>query len=669
MRMPRWILLSCVFLSVGSVAPAIERLPIEDFARTAEVSRAQLSPDGRQLAYVAEHNRINTLHVLDLESRKTFRLNLGEAALADGFYREVGTYTWAGDRRLVLSTQLNDAHYGVIAINSDGGRNIPLTGYENVKELRLVGNSRVPGSQAREVIHVFGDKDCSVLLLDRHENVGGGRNRPDILRMNTTTGIARTVVKNPGEVAVWGVDFDGVARVGLLSHGDLSGLIYRPSETAKWETVLPLKDRRGHLRALGFDKGSERLIVAALTPERRWAPYAMDPATGELGEPLLTDATYDIVPDRHVPSYDGLALVGPIFSKAKRSLLGIKYYTEAARVNWFDQEFALYQRAVDKSLPDTVNLLAGQSDDGKRLLWFSFSDQSPGSYSLLDLEAKALKPLGARMPWINPAKMAPTHAIKYAARDGLVIHGYLTVPAGHEPKGLPLVVMPHGGPWVRDVWGFDPLVQLLANRGYAVLQMNYRGSTGYGDELYQNARREIGGKIQEDIEDGTRWAIAVGVADPRRIAIAGMSYGGYSALFGLGQNPGLYRCGISVAGVTDWLAFLDDSDIDEYRSAKRHWREQLGDPEKDREKLRAASPVNLADQIKAPLLIIQGRSDKRVPQDQAKRMITALAKTGREPESLLMSRLGHNYGDQKQRTEIYTRMVEFLEKHLGPGVL
>jgi len=258
--------------------------------------------------------------------------------------------------------------------------------------------------------------------------------------------------------------------------------------------------------------------------------------------------------------------------------------------------------------------------------------------------------------------------VKYQARDGLVIHGYLTVPVGYEPKKLPLVVMPHGGPWARDTWGFSPMVQLLANRGYAVLQINYRGSTGYGDELFQQAKREIGGKIQDDIEDATRWAIAAGVADPARIAIFGMSYGGYSALFALGHNPELYRCGISAAGVTDWPGIYEDSDVSDSKAARAYWREQIGDPGKDMTRLAAISPVNFADKIVAPVLIIQGEEDQRVPEDQAKRMIAALTRAGHPPEQNLVKDLGHSFGTEKQKAKLYQQVVAFLEKHLGPGV-
>ena len=223
-----------------------------------------------------------------------------------------------------------------------------------------------------------------------------------------------------------------------------------------------------------------------------------------------------------------------------------------------------------------------------------------------------MKLLTARMNWIKPAQMAPMLSAKYTARDGLVIHGYLTVPVGHQPKNLPL---------------------------------------------------------QDDIEDAARWAIASGLADPRRIAIMAASYGGYSALFGLGHNPELYRCGIALAAVTDWPAIFDDRQGDPtYKKANRHWRQEIGDPDRDSELLKSISPVYFAGKIKAPVLIIQGKEDRTVPPDQARRMITALDKAGRILESLFIPDLGHGYGNEKQRTRIYEAITVFLEANLGPDV-
>ncbi|HWA09615.1 MAG TPA: S9 family peptidase [Opitutaceae bacterium] len=602
------------------------------------------------------------LHVTEI-GKKSWRLDLGEATVVNDATKSVAAYEWISNQRLLVTTAVWDAIYGTIALDRNGDQAVPVSGYED--NLVAVTGPKFFG---REVIHRFFDKDQSVLMLDRHEQTSGSPNRPDIVTIRTTDGQISDRLKNPGEVVSWGIDGNGVARLGILSHGELSGAIYRESEKAPWRTILPLQNRDGQIRPVGFDAAHQKVFVAALTKEQRWTVFPLDPASGQLGEPLVSNPEYDILPDHFIPALDGLPLDAPIFSPKRDALLGIRYVTDAPRVQWFDRAFFNRQRQIDRLLPDTVNLLVDISLDGKRMLWFSFSDQDPGVYYLADEETHTFKALLPRMSWIKPPQMAPMLAIHYKARDGLDVHGFLTVPVGHPPKNLPLIVMPHGGPWVRDVWGFDPLVELLANRGYAVLQMNYRGSPGYGEQLYQQARRQIGGKIQDDIEDATRWAIAAGIADPKRIAIFGESYGGYSALFALGHNPELYRCGISYAGVTDWPAIYTDSDVAENKLAKKYWRDQIGDPDKDGDMLRSVSPVYFADKITAPVLIMQGRKDQRVPQDQAKRMIAALEKAGKKPESYFISGIGHTFGHEKDRIEIYQTIVAFLEKQLGPGL-
>jgi dipeptidyl aminopeptidase/acylaminoacyl peptidase len=254
--------------------------------------------------------------------------------------------------------------------------------------------------------------------------------------------------------------------------------------------------------------------------------------------------------------------------------------------------------------------------------------------------------------------------IKYKARDGLLIRGYLTVPKGQKPEKLPLVMMPHGGPWARDVWGFDPLVQMLANRGYAVLQVNFRGSIGYGDEFAEKGRKEFGGAVQHDIEDGTRWAIAQGIADPKRVAIVGGSFGGYCALHALGKSRDLYRCGVAMAAVTDWADIIKRADNAEYRLAHQHWIKQLGDPKIDRAALDAISPVNFAKDIAAPVLLIHGRDDRTVPIAQAKKMASALEAAGRPPSTLYFFGEGHNTSEEKNRIEELKRIESFLAQHM-----
>ncbi len=317
-------------------------------------------------------------------------------------------------------------------------------------------------------------------------------------------------------------------------------------------------------------------------------------------------------------------------------------------------------------MPNHANLIIGRSESEQQLLILSTSDRDPGTYFFLDRKEQKLRPLCQVRPWLNPEQMADMFPIEYASRDGLRIHGYLTLPPGRGKKNLPAVVMPHGGPWARHVWGFDPLVQMLANRGYAVLQMNYRGSTGYGDDFMQKGRREIGRAIQTDVEDGARWLIAQGIAHPKRMAILGASYGGYSALYALGHSESLYRCGISIAGVTDWFRIIKGAEDPDDESARLYWEEQVGEPKNDEAFLKEISPVNFADKITAPLLIIQGERDERVPPKQARLMIRAMEKNGHRPESYFMSRAGHDLGDAKERVELFKRIEQFLAANMTP---
>jgi dipeptidyl aminopeptidase/acylaminoacyl peptidase len=507
-------------------------------------------------------------------------------------------------------------------------------------------------------------------MLDRSDYHGEDVLYPDVVKVCTLTGAYETVVKNPGNVVGWGVDHTGCVRLGVTLTDKLTaGFVYREDEKTPWHALRSVDNARGRIRMLGFDYSNQKLYVAALSPKGRWAIYPFDPATSALGKAVMDDPVYDVAPeDILIPAYDGIALDKSIFSDRKQALVGVYYLTEGPKVRWFDPDFAAYQQTIDAALPDTVNLIKSPTTDEKRMLVLAFSDQDPGTYYLFDAADHTLTRIGSLMSWIKPAQMASMYPIKYKARDGQLIHGYLTLPPGRPQKNLPLVVMPHGGPAVRDVWGFDPLVQMLANRGYAVLQMNYRGSPGYGDAFYRKGRREIGRGIQDDVEDATRWAIKNGLADPKRIAIVGVSYGGYSALFALGHNPDLYCCGISIAGVTDWFSLIKSRGLnDENKYAREYWNQQIGDPSNDEEFLKSISPVNFADKITAPLLIIQGKDDRTVPPKQASAMIDALEAAGHPPESLFIAHEGHGFTSTESRIAVFKAIDAFLAKNLGPG--
>jgi dipeptidyl aminopeptidase/acylaminoacyl peptidase len=267
-------------------------------------------------------------------------------------------------------------------------------------------------------------------------------------------------------------------------------------------------------------------------------------------------------------------------------------------------------------------------------------------------------------PWIKESEMAEMRPISYQSRDGLTIHGYITLPKNVAPKNLPAVILPHGGPWSRNSWGYSAEVQFLANRGYAVLQMNFRGSTGYGRKFWEASFKQWGRAMQDDVTDGVRWLIKQGIADPRRIGIYGASFGGYVALVGLSSTPDLYACAVDYAGVSNLFTLL--------KSIPAYWKpyldmyyEMVGHPERDEALLREVSPVFHADRIKAPLLIAQGANDPRVNRNESDQMVAALKARGINVIYIVKDNEGHGFSNEENRFSFYRAMEEFLAKHLG----
>ncbi|MCF6183618.1 MAG: S9 family peptidase, partial [Bacteroidales bacterium] len=269
-------------------------------------------------------------------------------------------------------------------------------------------------------------------------------------------------------------------------------------------------------------------------------------------------------------------------------------------------------------------------------------------------------------PWLDENEMANQLPIEYKSRDGLTIHGYLTLPKGYTietAKNLPVVVNPHGGPWARDSWGFNPELQFLANRGFAVLQMNFRGSTGYGRKFWEISFKKWGREMQDDVTDGTKWLINKGIANPNKIAIYGGSYGGYATLMGLVKEPDLYAAGVDYCGVSNLFTFM--------KTIPPYWKpmlemmyEMVGNPVKDSVMLRQVSPVFHVDKIKAPLFIAQGANDPRVNKDESDQMVKAMRKRGLDVEYMVKKNEGHGFRNEENRFDFYRGMEAFLEKHL-----
>jgi dipeptidyl aminopeptidase/acylaminoacyl peptidase len=335
---------------------------------------------------------------------------------------------------------------------------------------------------------------------------------------------------------------------------------------------------------------------------------------------------------------------------------------DGVTLRFFDEAspMAMRYRTLEKALPGRGIAITSTTRDGQLALVNAWSDRDPGQYLLFDAQARTANGVFARLSWMPTEAMAPTRKIALQARDGVELHGYLTGPSGAD-RPLPLVVMPHGGPFgINDAWGFDLDAQLLAAAGYGVLRLNFRGSGNYGYRYRRLGAQEWGGAMQDDLTDATRWAIAEGIADPARICIAGASYGGYAALMGVAKEPDLYRCAVGYVGVYD-LPAMHAQDATSANWA-RHWaNDWMG----ERSTLAARSPVNLAGQIKVPVLLAAGGADRVASISHSRKMQRALERAGVPVQTLYIDSEGHGFRKEEHRRRYYAQLLGFLARHLG----
>jgi dipeptidyl aminopeptidase/acylaminoacyl peptidase len=374
-------------------------------------------------------------------------------------------------------------------------------------------------------------------------------------------------------------------------------------------------------------------------------------AGGKEKEVLYENAEYDV------------SRIG--FSKKRKVLTSAYYDSWKMERHYFDQEFRELMEKLEKKLGEGKYEI-GIYDMNKAEDMFivgKSSDRARTSYYLYDKNKDELTFIHQVAPWLDENEMAEMKPVTYISRDGLTIHGYLTIPKGMEGKNLPVVVNPHGGPWYRDSWYFNPEVQFLANRGYAVFQMNFRGSTGYGRQFWEASFKQWGRAMQDDITDGVQWLIDQGIADPEKIAIYGGSYGGYATLSGITKTPDLYAAAVDYVGVSNLFTFME--------TIPPYWKpyldmmyEMVGDPVKDSLQMVETSPAFQADKIKTPLFIAQGANDPRVNKAESDQMVEALKARGVEVQYLVKDNEGHGFSNEENRFEFYRAMEAFLAEHL-----
>lgn len=634
---------------VTASASAAEPVALSDFFRAREFSDVRMSPDGEYIAAI--------VRVSDQPQARnivTMHLDSGESRVITGYTdSDVRSLFWANDERLVFNvdkgfdTPGEPAQYrGSFVINRDGsdGKSIVVKkAYGMFAYL-----SRVPA-------------DPDHLLVVRPSNRWVF---PEVHRLDVDRARHKLVVNNHGNVTHWVADNTGFVRAAIDQGEDLDDrrehLLYRSAEDEDWRELLAYDAEE--LQVLGFDRDNKTMIVASRVGRDRFVLTTIDGGSGRFGEVLVEDPVYDVWTAEHAR----------LTQDKHGAVLSYRYLREKPTVVFFDEQWAARQAALDSALPGTVNDIVNHSYDGTRMLVYAYSDRVPGEYYLYDEQAGSLRFLVSTAEWIDPDRMAPMTPISFESRDGLDVHGYLTVPAGTGGKGLPLIVHPHGGPYgVRDAWEFNPDVQFLASRGYAVLQVNYRGSGGYGRDFLTRGYRRWGLEMQDDLTDAARWAIAQGIADPERVAIYGASYGGYATMMGLAKTPELYACGVNYVGVTDLNLLVRDWNNNAYirrsgglRELRAAWMREVIGTAADKDRLLATSPVQMVDKIRAPVLVIHGQRDAAVDIEHYRRLVAQLKKHDVPHDTMLKRHEGHGFLAQQNKEELYTRVEAFLAEHL-----
>jgi len=620
------------------------------------MSGASISPDGKTLAMAVaapDTGRIR-LVAMDLGTGKLTLL----ASYAD---TDVNSFDWINDHRLVFdlvdqNETVLDHHRarGLYAVNTDGSLLRQLVNTQWNPWVQRAGDKPLLPWWTR-YLRPVGDGSDDIYVMRPQE---GDAKHVDYMLLQRVETIHGRVTDVPTPLHAFDFVFDerGALRVAVTLKGDRETVMSRDPDSDQW-TNLAEFSRFYDPKALkpSFVDADGTLYLEAHNGAETAGVWTYDLATHKMADkPWLVSPRYDLAP-RYLVSGNKLA--------------GVRYDIDAQVTQWISPDLQALQARIDKLLPSTVNALSvASSGQGHHVVVHAFSDHVPGLYFLYDKDSGKLQTLGNARPDIDPRTMADMDQVHYAARDGLEIPAYLSVPRGVDKKNLPLVVLVHGGPWVHGrVWGWNPEVQFLAAHGYAVLEPAFRGSTGYGNKLFGAGLKQWGLAMQDDLADGVKWAVAQGIVDPKRVCIMGASYGGYAVLMGLEKNPELYRCGVEWVGVSDidlmftshWGDFSDETK--KYGLAKL-----VGDPVADAAQFKATSPLANADKLRAPLLMAYGEKDMRVPLEHGERMRDAIRKNaGADVEFVVYEKEGHGWYYMEHRVDFWTRVARFLDKNLA----
>lgn len=652
----RWGVVAGLMLASGIVSAQVD---VDAFVRKDKFDDIKLSPNGEYYAATIRlEDRTGLAIMLRSANKLTAHFVLGKNTHVSGFW-------WVNPERVLISIS---EKYGALdepqptgelyGIDVDGSKLEMLVGYrvqsrgagtriqpKKVEDVAAFLVDTLPGDDKGVIISVWPFSEDPYTRAER---------------MDVYTGRRTLAARAPVRRADFVTDNTGTVRFAVGAGSDnVRKLYYRAGDGAEW-TLLNDESVTGRSEyPIGFSQDNRTAYLLSEQQKGADAIVAFDIASGER-KTLLQD-------DRVDPSaiiYQDGAIGVDADTSAGRVPVGVVLPDGKPRTLFFDpaSKEARLQKELETAFAGHAVGITSITADGKTALIEMSSDRNPGDFYLFRIDERKADYLLSRRDWFNPEKMAESRPIQLKARDGLTLHGYLTLPPGTEGKNLPMIVLPHGGPFgIRDVWAFDGEAQMLASAGYAVLQPNFRGSGGYGRSFREAGARQWGLAMQDDVTDATKWAIQQGIADPRRICIYGASYGAYAAIMGAAKESALYRCAAGYVGVYDLPMMHTNGDVQRRGSGDTYLNQWIG----PRNELAAVSPVNMADRIKVPVLLAAGGEDERAPIEHTEIMERRLKAAGVPVESLYYKTEGHGFYKPEHQKEYYTRLLAFFSKHLG----
>lgn len=605
----------------------VRQIPLEDFFKNPEKARYQISPDGKYFSFMAPYQKRMNIFVQEIGKDSAVRLTTETD-------RDIADYFWKNPTRILfLKDTGGDENFKLYGVNVDGSNLKCFTDFPKVRT---------------EIFDQMENFPNEVLI-------GMNKRNPEVFdpfRLNIETGKMKQLAENPGNIQGWMMDHDGKLRGAYaIVDGVNTQLLYREKETDQFKPVLTTNFKES-LSPMFFTFDNKNIYATSNLGRDKSVVVEFDIANGKEIKTLYENPDYDVS--------------GIEYSKKRKVLTTANFESWKMDKYFFDEETKKIYDRVQKEVGNlNINIPWATKEEDKFIVR-AYSDRSLGAYYIYDKTSDKLTKIAEIGPWLKQEELAEMLPIKYQSRDGITINGYLTLPVGYTmetAKNLPVVMNPHGGPWARDSWYFNPEIQFLANRGYAVLQVNFRGSTGYGKKFWESSFKQWGLTMQDDITDGVQWLIDKGIADKKRIAIYGGSYGGYATLQGLVKNPDLYAAGVDYVGVSNMFTFM--------KTVPPYWKpmldmfyEMVGNPKKDSALLASVSPAMNADKIKAPLFIAQGANDPRVNKDESDQMVAALKKRGIAVEYMVKDNEGHGFHNEENRFDFYRAMEKFLGEHL-----